>query len=91
MHKSYILILYSEYRYAAIRFGDKLEVDNWFFLLLRSSIIVSSIDIALSLVMTYGVKERPEDSRPRESRVLSIVLDYLVILYSLSKNLAPDR
>lgn len=44
--------------------------------------------IALSLVIVYEVKERPEDSRLRESRVLSIVLDYLVILYSLSKNFA---
>ena len=68
-----MLILYSEYKYAAIRFGDKLEVDNWFFLLLRSSIIVSSMDIALSLVMVREVRE-PEDSRSRESRALSIVL-----------------
>lgn len=52
-----MLILYSEYKYAAIRSGDRLEVDNWDFLLIRSSITVSSIVIALSLVMTYGVKE----------------------------------
>ena len=52
-----MLILYSEYKYAAIRSGDRLEVDNWFFLLIRSSIIVSRIVIALSLVIVYGVKE----------------------------------
>lgn len=52
-----MLILYSEYKYAAIRSGDRLEVDNWYFLLIRSSIIVSSIDIALSLVMVCEVRE----------------------------------
>lgn len=43
--------------------------------------------------MVREVKE-PEDLRSfqlRESRALSIVLDYLVILYSLSKNFAADR
>lgn len=52
-----MLILYSEYRYAAIRSGDRLEVDNWDFLLIRSSIIVSRMDIALSLVIVRGVRE----------------------------------
>lgn len=50
--------------------------------------------IALSLVIAYEVKESPEDLRSfqlRESKALSIVLDYLVILYSLSKNFAAYR